>query len=219
MVNFAPPIFLMNLQDLFDSVPDTLNTNVTGYLIYNNNTSDLPTPALLDDFEPFDDITLVPKDREPLLPDPDNTVPLTVIMDNLGDGANYAFFNNITYVSPKVPTLYTAVTTGDAALNPFIYGPNTNAFVLKKNDIIDIVVNNNDTGKHPFHLHGHAFQVIARSDDDGGNYVGNETFPETPMRRDTIMVRPMGNIVLRFRADNPDKSPTPISPSSRPHPT
>jgi iron transport multicopper oxidase len=178
---------------------------VTGYLIYNNNPTDLPSPALLDDFEPFDDFTLVPKDHAPLLPAPATQVPLTVVMANLGDGASYAFFNNISYVVPKVPTLYTALTTGDAANNPFIYGPNTNAFVLNAGDIIDIIVNNNDTGKHPFHLHGHNFQAIARGDDDSGNYVGNETFPAVPMRRDTFMLRPMANIVLRFRADNPDK--------------
>ena len=127
-------------------------------------------------------------------------------MNDLGDGANYAFFNNITYVPPKVPTLYTALTTGETALNPYIYGPNTNAFVLKKNDVIEIVLNNNDTGKHPFHLHGHNFQAIARSNDNEGNYVGNETFPAIPMRRDTFMVRPQGNFVIRFRADNPDMS-------------
>ena len=78
---------------------------------------------------------------------------------------------------------------------------------MKHNDVIEIILNNNDTGKHPFHLHGHAFQAVARSEDNAGMYVGNETFAAVPMRRDTFMVRPMGNIVLRFRADNPDKSP------------
>ena len=176
---------------------------MTGYLIYNNNPRDLPTPALLDTFDPFDDFTLVPKDHVALLPNASTQVPLTVVMANLGNGANYAFFNNITYVPPKVPTLYTALTTNTAANDPYIYGPDTNAFVLQAGDIIDIIVNNNDTGKHPFHLHGHAFQAIARGDDSSGSYVGNETFPTTPMRRDTFMVKPMGNIVLRFRADNP----------------
>ena len=123
-----------------------------------------------------------------------------------------ASFNSIPYVTPKVPTLYTALSTGQNATNPTIYATNTNAFVLERNQVIDIVVNNNDTGRHPFHLHGHAFQAIARSDNDGGNYVGNETFPAVPMRRDTFTVRPNGNIVLRFRADNPDKSPFLPSP-------
>lgn len=84
-----------------------------------------------------------------------------------------------------------------------IYGVNSHAFVLKKDEIVDIVLNNLDTGKHPFHLHGHNFQVIARSADDEGNYANNVTFPVVPMRRDTILVRPNGNFVLRFKADNP----------------
>ena len=59
--------------------------------------------------------------------------------------------------------------------------------------------------RHPFHLHGHAFQVVVRSDDDTGFYDANNvtSMPSTPMRRDTIIVRPNGHTVLRFRSDNP----------------
>lgn len=88
-------------------------------------------------------------------------------------------------------------------MNPVIYGPNTNAFILGKNQVIEIVLNNNDPGKHPFHLHGHNFQAVVRSAANASSYVGNETLPAVPMRRDTFMVQPNGNIVLRFRADNP----------------
>ena len=114
-----------------------------------------------------------------------------------------AFFNNISYVKPKVPTLYSVLSTNDFASNAFIYGPNTNAFVLEKDQVVQIVVNNHDTGKHPFHLHGHNFQAVVRSQEEAGDFVNNETLPAVPMRRDTFMVRPNGNIVLRFRADNP----------------
>lgn len=84
-------------------LPDDLNYNVTGWLVY-DDAARRPTPALVDELDPFDDMTLVPVDAQPLLPDPDRIIQLDVIMDNLGDGANYAFFNNITYVEPKVPT-------------------------------------------------------------------------------------------------------------------
>jgi iron transport multicopper oxidase len=63
-----------------------------------------------------------------------------------------AFFNDITYVAPKVPTLYTALSAGDLATNPVIYGRDTNSFVLKHNQVIEIILNNLDPGKHPFHL-------------------------------------------------------------------
>ncbi|MCJ1314549.1 hypothetical protein MMC25_008231 [Agyrium rufum] len=192
-------------QDLFDTVSDTLKPNVTGWLVY-DLTKKLPVPMLVDEFVPFDDFALVPTDREEIFDNVDYSFELEVVMDNLNDGANYAFFNNITYVRPKVPSLYTALSAGDLSSNSYIYGSNTNAFVLKKDDVVEIVVNNNDPGKHPFHLHGHSFQAVARSDENAGYYAYNTSLSQIPMRRDTFMVRPQGYIVLRFRADNPDMS-------------
>jgi iron transport multicopper oxidase len=58
-----------------------------------------------------------------------------------------AFFNDVTYVAPKVPTLYTALSTGPNATNPVIYGSNTNSFILGANEVVEIVLNNNDPGK------------------------------------------------------------------------
>jgi iron transport multicopper oxidase len=106
---------------------------------------------------------------------------------------------------PKVPSLYTALSTGDLATDATVYGVNSDSFVLKKNDVIEIVLNNLDAGKHPFHLHGHNFQVIGRSEEDAGLYNSSEPFTPrpVPMRRDVFMVRPNGNYVIRFRADNP----------------
>lgn len=78
---------LTRIQDLFDKVPASLNPNVTGWLVYDERAI-LPPPAPLASFDPFDDFTLVPEDGEPLLPNPDQTIPLTMRMDNLGDGAN-----------------------------------------------------------------------------------------------------------------------------------
>ncbi|KIW04816.1 uncharacterized protein PV09_04001 [Verruconis gallopava] len=189
-------------QDLFDKIPATLNPNVTGWLVYDDK-KDLPAAAFVDAFEPFDDYTLVPTDGMKLLPDADHTIELELTMENLGDGANYAAFNGISYTLPKVPTLYTVMTAGNFADNSTVYGTDTNPFVLEKGQIVDIIVNNNDPGKHPFHLHGHNFQLIARSAEEGGFYANNVTFPQVPMRRDTVLVRPNGNIVLRFVSDNP----------------
>ena len=194
-------------QEMFDKIPKGLDSNVTGWLVYDEK-KDYPKPALLDAFEPYDDYSLVPHDRQPLLDKVDYSFNLDVKMAMLGDGANYGFFNDITYVRPKVPTLLTALSTGLSATNVQIYGPNTNAFVLKRGDVIEIVLNSADKGKHPFHLHGHDFQVIARSADGAGKYNGtggvvSEDPRATPMRRDTLAARPNGHFVIRFRADNP----------------
>ncbi|KAI9721597.1 MAG: hypothetical protein M1828_005087 [Chrysothrix sp. TS-e1954] len=190
-------------QTLLDTIPATLKPNVTGWLQYNKD-AELPSAALVDEYNDFDDWTLVPYDRLPLFENVQQTVQMDVKMDNLGDGANYAFFNDITYVPPKVPTLYSSLTTGSLATNPKVYGVNSIPFVLAHNQVVEIVMNNFDTGRHPFHLHGHDFQAVARSPENGGVYdPRNATLARIPMRRDVFVVQPLGNFVLRFRSDNP----------------
>lgn len=68
--------------------------------------------------------------------------PLTKILINGGS----AFFNNNTYVEPWVPTLYTVMSSGSYATNPVVYGSHTNSFVLKGNETVEIILNNNDDG-------------------------------------------------------------------------
>lgn len=74
-------------RDLFDDVPDDLDSNVTGWLVY-DAAKPLPSPAPVAVFDELDDFGLVPYDRQPLLEDVDLTITLDVKMDNLGDGAN-----------------------------------------------------------------------------------------------------------------------------------
>ncbi len=74
-------------KNLFDVIPEGLNANVTGWLVY-DKTKDLPEPALIEEFDPFDDFTLVPTDGLELYEKVDHSITLNVKMDNLGDGAN-----------------------------------------------------------------------------------------------------------------------------------
>ncbi|KAK1778467.1 Cupredoxin [Copromyces sp. CBS 386.78] len=199
----------------FDTTPPSLNPNATSYLVY-NNTAPLPTPSPLDSFTPLDDTHLHPRDNLGILPLPNQAITLNISMSNLASGANYAFFNNITYVAPLVPTLYTVLSSPNSSrssseltlsANPQIYGTYTHPYILPHNSIIQLVLNNLDTGRHPFHLHGHNFQVLHRSGPDEGPWStsSNESSynHKAPMRRDTLVVEPNGNAVLRFRADNP----------------
>lgn len=195
-------------QDLFDKIPDGLNPNVTSYLVYNKDAS-LPDATGIAEYNPFDDILLEPTDEEEIWSDPSISYTIDVKMDNLKDGANYAFFNDITFVRPKVPTLYTVLTSGNLSTDATVYGVNTHPLILEHNQVVEIVLNNHDPGKHPFHLHGHDFQVLTRGADDSGDWDeealrnGSVTYPTTPMRRDTLLVRPNGHFVIRFRSDNP----------------
>lgn len=201
--------FMQKQDDTMLDVPeDTLWLNATNYIVYDDSKA-MPDEYMVDSLDILDDFYLRPLDEEEIMDDPDYTITVDVLMDNLGNGVNYAFFNNISYVAPKVPTLITALTAGDDATNPSIYG-NVNAFVLDKDEIVEIVLNNNDTGTHPFHLHGHVFQVVERgpdmTDSDGPvNYdpQSHAAVPSVPMKRDTLYVRPQSYFRIRFKADNP----------------
>ena len=74
-------------QDLFDKIPSTLNPNVTGWLMYDENKR-FPEPALLDKFSPLDDFELVPADHKELYRTVDHSITLDVGMNNLNDGIN-----------------------------------------------------------------------------------------------------------------------------------
>lgn len=203
--------FMMKVDDtMLDVIPKELILNSTNYITYDSS-KDAPEEYKVDSIDDFlDDFYLKPLNKEKLLDDADYTVTLDVAMDNLGNGINYAFFNNITYTKPKIPTLHTALSAGELATNELVYGTNTHSIVLQADDVIDIVVNNKDTGKHPFHLHGHVFQLIERGasvddDDDPVAYNASDhaEWPDYPMSRDTVYVNPQSYMVLRFRANNP----------------
>lgn len=205
---------------LLDTIPPELQLNNTNWLEYNASAPHLPANITVDvasDIVPFDDYTLTPYDHEPLLPDPDYTIELTVYMENLGNGVNYALLNNITYTAPKVPTLYSVLSSGNLSTNSEVYGEFTHPFILEHNDVVEVILNNADGGTHPFHLHGHNFQVIQREPPYGEHFYdyadltdpvpydpSNHTaFPEIPIRRDTLVLPPQGYFVIRFVADNP----------------
>lgn len=74
--------------DLFDTIPDGLNWNVTGWLVYDKMAT-LPAAAEVEGtFDPFDDFALVPLDGQELYETADYTVTLDLAMINLNDGAN-----------------------------------------------------------------------------------------------------------------------------------
>lgn len=202
--------FMNKFDDtMLDVIPEELLLNSTNYIVYDEN-EDMPEEYKIDSLEPFDDFFLKPLSNETLLDDPDYTITVDVDMNNLGNGINYAFFNNLTYAFPKVPTLLSVLSAGDKASDPTIYGTNTNSFVLQHNDVVELVLNNIDTGTHPFHLHGHQFQLIARGESipDDQDPVAfdakkDNDYPEIPMQRDTIFVRPQSYFVMRFKANHP----------------
>ncbi len=79
------------------------------------------------------------------------------------NGIPRAMLHGVAYVNPTVPTLYTALTAPAQYLNnPSIYGTGVNPYIIPYGAIVEIQVDNHDDRAHPFHLHGHHFQVIYR---------------------------------------------------------
>lgn len=112
-------------------------------------------------------------------------------------------FNNVTYIAQLVPTLYSAATTGESNTDPAIYGQ-VNPFIINYGDVVQIVVNNLDAATHPFHLHGHHFQVLDRPGSGAGSWPGRDVnYAATPPLRDTVTVMANSYAVLRFHATNP----------------
>ncbi|KAJ5803916.1 CAZyme family AA1 [Penicillium psychrosexuale] len=198
----------VNMMFIFENrtIPENYNPNATAWLVY-DDAKPLPPPPVFNNIDAatdfVDDVTLVPADHEPILQPVDHQIILDTAA-GLVDGVPRFTVNGKTYIAPKVPSLYTANTVGpEFSSNPDVYGQ-VNPFVVKYNEVVEIIINNHHNNLHPWHLHGHQFQVLQRTPVDGGFYTGlSSNVSHTPIRRDTIMVQNNGHTVIRFRADNP----------------
>ncbi len=86
-------------------------------------------------------------------------------------------------------------------MNPAIYGQ-VNPVILPYGAVIELSINNHDSRAHPFHLHGHNFQILQRAGDEP-TWPGLYETPAIPARRDTLVVYPDTGATIRFVADNP----------------
>jgi iron transport multicopper oxidase len=160
----------------------------------------LPTSIL----PPIDDMTIKPYDKQALLGPVNKQIVLNFNL-TLIDGIPRAIVNGNTFLAQKVPSLYTALTVPKQyKMDPRVYGVNSNAVAVNYGDVVEIVLNNQSPFAHPWHMHGHQFQVVARSEADAVNPVYDPSKADpTPMKRDVAGVHPGGFVVFRFKADNP----------------
>lgn len=194
--------------DMFDTVPDTLQLNITSTFEYSTDANTPVAEEETRDYAMFDDTVLVP--FYPSAAPPAVTFKdMNVWFDTRSNGENYAAFNNISFIFPETPSINTLLSMGDAALYPEVYGPSANAFVYNHMDIIEVTIFNWDAGFHPFHLHGHQFWVVHKAlVTDSADEMENPPYDPTavitnPMRRDTVMVPAGGSATIRWVADNP----------------
>ncbi|EFX03254.1 iron transport multicopper oxidase fet3 precursor [Grosmannia clavigera kw1407] len=175
--------------------------NYTGQLVMK------PNGTFSDDvvakWQPVDDAHFQPYDSLAAYSPVTTTITLDFSFCDDVNGYPRACFNNKTYIDQTVPTLYTAATVGDNNTNPLVYGA-VQPYIVDDGEVVELVVNNQDAAIHPFHLHGHQFQVLDRPSSNTGLWSGSSrTFPATPPRRDTIAVNGNSYVVIRFKVQNP----------------
>ncbi|KAL2159126.1 hypothetical protein VTH06DRAFT_2885 [Thermothelomyces fergusii] len=176
--------------------------NYTGYLVMDES-QPLDKVDVVDKWQPADEARFQPYDGAAAYGTYQKLIKLDFAFCLDQNGYPRSCFNNVTYITQRVPTLYSAATTGESNTNPVIYGQ-VNPFIVDYDDTIQIVVNNIDAASHPFHLHGHHFQVLHRAPGWAGNWTGrDENYTANPPMRDTITVLPNSYAVVRFRANNP----------------
>lgn len=187
-------------ETAYSGVPTVLGTlKYPGSLPAAPDYQDLPNSIM----PPTDDLEMKPLDNQALLSPVTKQIVLNFNLA-LVDNIPRALVNGVTYLPQKVPSLYTAMSAPqNLKLDPTIYGVNANAYNVSYGDVVEIVINNLTPAGHPWHLHGHQFQVVARGDaGSNGTYDGSQADP-LPLKRDVAGVRPGGYVAFRFKADNP----------------
>ncbi|KAJ2499911.1 ferroxidase fet3 [Coemansia sp. RSA 1972] len=180
----------------------------TGNIEYNTNSPYQDTRALYEkpDFKWLNDIEMEALDGQPAM------IPTRNLYQDVGNklyntGQHLDHMNNVTFALPKVPSLFTALSMGTLAMDPRVYGPQTNAVVLKYGEVVELTINSPAQLPHPIHRHGLTFQIVEYGP-------ANSPFPVpeqfqnipvrralgAPMRRDTMSVPEYSYIKVRFRA-------------------
>ncbi|KAI0545286.1 Cupredoxin [Xylaria curta] len=177
------------------------HTNFTGQLV-NDPDGNLNGKSAVEQFYPQDDTLLLPFDNQSAFGPVTKQWILNFDYCNDANGYPRACINGKTFINQKVPTLYSVLSLGDNNTEISAYGQ-VGAFTIGYGEVLEIIINNHDDAIHPFHLHGHQFQIIERPKSNGGNYTRTNVVSDTPVRRDTVAVFSHSYAVLRIQANNP----------------
>ncbi|KIK56882.1 hypothetical protein GYMLUDRAFT_46777 [Collybiopsis luxurians FD-317 M1] len=116
----------------------------------------------------------------------------------LGFSGGKFTINGVTFVPPTVPVLL-QILSGTIAATDLL--PTGSVYSLPLNSVIQLTFNTAAVaaigGPHPFHLHGHTFDVIRSAGSQTYNYAN-------PPRRDVVSTgAATDNVTIRFTTDNP----------------
>ncbi|KAF8919352.1 laccase [Mucidula mucida] len=98
--------------------------------------------------------------------------------------------NGVSYIPPTIPVLL-QILSGKQTAQDLL--PSGSVYTLPPNKVIEL---NLIGANHPFHLHGHTFDVVRIAGSDTYNF-------EDPVRRDVTSVVAGNTTTIRFTTDNP----------------
>lgn len=103
--------------------------------------------------------------------------------------------NNVSFTPPPIPVLLQILS---GAVNLSQLQPQGSVYTLPRNKTVEVSFPGQLLlAAHPFHLHGHHFDVVRSAGMTQYNYVN-------PVRRDTVSSgTAVDNVTIRFRTDNP----------------
>ncbi|KAK0469397.1 laccase 5 [Desarmillaria tabescens] len=103
--------------------------------------------------------------------------------------------NGAKFQPPSVPVLLQIISGAQSAKDLL---PSGSVYTLPSNKVIELSIPALTVGgPHPFHLHGHTFDVVRTTGSETYNYVN-------PPRRDVVSTGLAGdNVTIRFTTDNP----------------
>ncbi|KAJ7454639.1 laccase [Mycena galericulata] len=140
---------------------------------------------------------LVPLVTPPALKGSGTEADIKINLDIGFDPTAIAFtVNGNVYTPPPIPVLLQILS---GAVNAHDIMPNGSVFSLPRNKLVEVTIpGGSPLAPHPFHLHGHNFQVIRSAGTDQENFVD-------PPVRDVVNTGGdlTDNVTFRFRTDNP----------------
>ncbi|KZP06185.1 multicopper oxidase [Athelia psychrophila] len=116
-------------------------------------------------------------------------------LDIAFNAANLNFtINGDSFVPPTVPVLLQILSGAELATDLL---PSGSMYVLPPNSVVELSMPAGaGGGPHPFHLHGHAFDVVRSAGQTAYNYAN-------PPRRDVVSLGASGdNVTIRWTTDN-----------------
>ena len=148
-------------------------------------------------------------------PRPDYYFYVLVQFANNADGGNRAFLNGYEYMEPRhygvqkqtakiFEYMYGNENVSDySSVNPknkkMLVGDAREPVVFPYGKCVELLINNTDSGEHPFHLHGHRFWIVATA-----AFPNAETlYRNNYLVRDVISIPAMGWAKIRFMTTNP----------------